>query len=82
MNTKPPSVFVSYSHDSAAHKKWVLELATTLRLRGIDTILDQWDLKAGGDLNHFMEKHLSECDFAVMVCTPTYVKKADSGSGG
>ena len=46
----PPKVFISYSHDSADHKEWVLDFATTLRNRGVDAILDQWDLKPGDDL--------------------------------
>lgn len=78
----PPRVFISYSHDSAPHKEWVLELATTLRNRGVDAILDQWDLKPGHDLPSFMETNLVACDYAVMVCTPKYVAKANSGSGG
>ena len=45
----PPRVFISYSHDSASHKEWVLNFATTLRNRGIDAVLDQWDLKPGDD---------------------------------
>jgi histidyl-tRNA synthetase len=36
-----PSVFISYSHDSAEHKAWVLKLATDLRAAGIDASLDQ-----------------------------------------
>ncbi|MCF7354852.1 toll/interleukin-1 receptor domain-containing protein [Vibrio sp. CK2-1] len=82
MANNPPRVFVSYSHDSAEHKEWVLNFATTLRLRGIDIVLDQWDLKPGGDLPHFMESHLDSSDFILMVCTENYVKKADSGEGG
>ena len=39
-----PVVFVSYSHDSEAHKAWVLKLATDLRSNGVDAILDVWDL--------------------------------------
>lgn len=78
----PPKVFISYSHDSAAHKQWVLEFATTLRNRGVDAILDQWDLKPGDDLPEFMEKNLESADFAVMVCTKRYVTKANAGEGG
>ena len=78
----PPRVFVSYSHDSAEHKGWVLNLATTLRHRGVDAVLDQWDLKPGKDLGHFMETNLVGCDFAIMVCTPNYVQKANAGTGG
>ncbi|WP_211227219.1 SEFIR domain-containing protein [Saccharospirillum impatiens] len=36
-----PRVFISYSHDSQLHKKWVLDIATRLRNSGIDAIVDQ-----------------------------------------
>lgn len=51
-----PKVFISYSHDSIKHKQWVLNLATRLRNNGIDAILDQFELKPGDDIPHFMEK--------------------------
>ena len=78
----PPRVFISYSHDSASHKEWVLNFATTLRNRGIDAVLDQWDLKPGDDIPHFMETELSRSDFVIMVCTESYVEKANAGQGG
>jgi hypothetical protein len=78
----PPRVFVSYSHDSAEHKGWVLNLATTLRNRGVDAVIDQWDLKPGDDLPHFMETEIEKCDYAIIVCTETYVSKANAGKGG
>jgi hypothetical protein len=77
-----PKAFVSYSHDSQDHKKWVLEFATRLRNTRVDAILDQWDLKPGDDLPHFMEKHLAAADRVLMVCTERYVEKANAGSGG
>jgi len=78
----PPRVFISYSHDSAEHKSWVLNFATTLRNRGIDAILDQWDLRPGDDLPHFMETELEKCDVVIIVCSETYVTKANAGAGG
>src|SRR5664280_1189823 len=77
-----PKVFVSYSHDSQSHKKWVLDLATRLRNTGIDAVIDQWELKPGDDLPHFMEQHLAICDYVLMVCTGKYVQKANGGLGG
>lgn len=77
-----PTVFVSYSHDSQEHKKWVLDLATRLRNTGIDAALDQWDLRPGDDLPHFMERNLASSDYVVMVCTENYVTKANNGTGG
>jgi hypothetical protein len=78
----PPRVFVSYSHDSAPHKQWVLAFTTTLRQRGVDAVLDQWELSPGDDLPHFMETQLAQSDFALMICTETYVEKANAGKGG
>lgn len=83
MEVKPiKKVFISYSHDSEEHKKWVLELATRLRSFGIDATLDQWELKAGADIPLFMEQHLTNSDFVVLVCTDKYVEKANAGKGG
>jgi hypothetical protein len=78
----PPRVFISYSHDSAEHKKWVLDFATTLRNRGVDAVLDQWDLKPGDDLPHFMETQLESAEYVLMVCSSRYVEKANAGEGG
>lgn len=77
-----PKVFVSYSHDSQEHKKWVLELATRLRKVGVDAALDQWDLGPGDDIPHFMERNLAIADRVIMVCTQKYVEKANAGTGG
>ncbi|MFM7000501.1 MAG: toll/interleukin-1 receptor domain-containing protein [Limnohabitans sp.] len=77
-----PKVFISYSHDSQDHKKWVLELAIRLRNNGVDAILDQWDLKPGDDLPRFMEQGLMAADRVLMVCTDKYVEKANASAGG
>ena len=77
-----PKVFISYSHDSTEHKKWVLDLATSLRSSGVDAVIDQWDLRPGDDLAHFMETQLTAADRVLMVCTDKYVEKANAGIGG
>ena len=77
-----PKVFVSYSHDSTEHKKWVLDLATGLRSSGVDAVIDQWDLKPGDDLPRFMETNLASADRVLMICTEKYVQKANAGVGG
>ncbi len=76
-----PSVFISYSHDSAEHKNWVLRLATQLRKNGLDAVLDVWDLKPGDDVAKFME-HLTTVDRVVIVCSECYASKAAEGKGG
>ncbi|MBI3374797.1 MAG: toll/interleukin-1 receptor domain-containing protein [Betaproteobacteria bacterium] len=72
---------MSYSHESAEHKNWVLGLAADLRKRGVDAILDVWDLKLGDDVARFME-HLASVDRVVIVCSEDYARKAVVGKGG
>lgn len=82
MTSPAPKVFVSYSHDSEQHKDWVLALATRLVANGVDVVLDQWDLRLGSDLPHFMEQGLSKAHRVLAVCTESYVGKANAGRGG
>ncbi len=77
-----PIVFISYSHDSEEHKKWVRDLASALRNVGIDVILDQWEIGPGDDVPKFMEQSVQRALRVIMVCTDQYVRKADDGQGG
>ncbi len=79
---KAPSIFISYSHDSESHKAWVLRLAIDLRERGVDATLDQWDLAPGQDVAAFMQKGILDADRVLLVCSSTYVRKAEAGTGG
>ena len=67
-----PHVFISYSHDNQAHKDWVRHLAEKLQRNGVETILDQWDLRLGGDLPSFMEQGLAKATRILAICTDTY----------
>ena len=82
MNEQNPKVFISYSHDSEEHKKWVLNLATKLVNHGVDVILDQWDLRIGQDLRFFMEKGINSAKLVLCICSEKYVEKSDNGNGG
>jgi len=79
---KPPAVFISYSHDSEAHKAWVLRLAVDLRERGVDATIDQWELSPGQDVAAFMQRGILEADRVLLVCSESYVRKAEAGAGG
>lgn len=48
----------------------------------MDAVIDQWELRPGDDLPHFMEQNLATCDYVLMVCTAKYVQKANGGLGG
>lgn len=75
-------VFVSYSHDSDAHKDWVRGLGEYLAANGIEVVLDQWDVRLGDDLPAFMENAIRRTDRVIAICTDVYVQKANGGSGG
>ena len=77
-----PKIFVSYSHDSRDHRRWVLDLSTKLIDNGIDVTLDQWDLRLGEDVARFMEAGVRVADRVLVICTPQYVMKANEGTGG
>jgi hypothetical protein len=75
-------VFLSYSHDSEAHRAWVRLLAGRLRQGGVEVTLDQWDLPSGADVVRFMELGIRDADRVLMVCTANYVAKAEERNGG
>lgn len=69
-------VFISYSHDSAEHRAFVLALSNQLRDDGLDCQIDQY-------VNGFppegwprwMENQLEAADFVLLVCTETYLRR-------
>lgn len=77
-----PTVFISYSQEDDEHKKWVKELADRLLSDGIEVTLDQYDLTLGDRLPQFMEQSISDNDYVIIICTPTYKKKSDERIGG
>ncbi|MFC4423693.1 toll/interleukin-1 receptor domain-containing protein [Cupriavidus pampae] len=79
---RPPTVFLSYSHDTPAHKAWVAQLAIHLREYAVEVLLDQWHVNPGEDLEAFMRRGVTTSDRVVMVCTETYVRKVLDGRGG
>jgi hypothetical protein len=79
---KEPDVFISYSHDSKDHKKWVIDLASALESNGVRVRLDQWDVEFGDDLPRYMQEAVTNSDRVLVICTPTYKRKAEAGIGG
>ena len=83
----PPKVFLSYSHDSEEHRDRVLALADRLRAEGIDARVDQYVDNPSEGWPQWMARQIGECDFAVLVCTPTYRQRferedeSDAGKG-
>lgn len=81
--SRNPRLFVSYSWDGEQHKRWVLKLAADLIRNGVKVLIDEWDLQAyNEDLHLFMEEGIRNADHVLIVCTPTYAKRANERQGG
>ncbi len=69
-------VFISYSHDSGDHRKFVLALANQLRGDGLDCRIDQ---HVNGfppeGWQRWMETQIEQADFVLIVCTPQYLQR-------
>jgi len=77
------TVFISYSWDGKPHQDWVLALADRLQIEGgVRVLLDQYEIRAGKNITHFMEKSVAAADKVVMIMTPNYKAKADGREGG
>jgi hypothetical protein len=77
-----PSVFISYSWDSVAHRKWVRDLAGRLVANGVRVWLDEWHVRAGDSLTAFMEQKIATSGHILVVCTPQYARRANARLGG
>ena len=69
-------VFISYSHDTPAHRDQVLALSERLRRDGIDTLLDRYI--EGSPVQgwpRWMLDQLDAADSVLVVCTETYYRR-------
>ncbi|HQU63197.1 MAG TPA: TIR domain-containing protein, partial [Nitrosomonas sp.] len=69
-------VLISYSHDSAAHREYVLSLSERLRDDGIETVLDQYE--NGTPEQGWPRWMLDQLDVAqkvLVICTETYYRR-------
>lgn len=82
VRTNHPIVFISYSHDDSAHRKWVLELADRMMSDGIDVKLDRYELRLGSNLQHFVETSISKSERIIIIFTPNYKLKTIDRTGG
>jgi tetratricopeptide (TPR) repeat protein len=76
-DTDPPKVFISYSHDSEAHRNNVLALANRLRADGVDCVIDQYfeDDPPPQGWPRWMLDCVEETAFVLVVRTETYERR-------
>lgn len=70
-----PRVFISYSHDSDAHREAVLQLAQQLRSWGVDVRLDRFVTVPEDGWSRWMIAQVDEADFVLLVCTAIYRRR-------
>lgn len=73
---------MSYSWGDRSHQQWVSSLVHVLSNAGIEIIIDKRHLELGDSLPKFMEQHIRECGYVLVVCTPDYRVKAEQRKGG
>ncbi len=86
--TQNTTIFISYSHDSDAHRAFVLSLANQLRENGLECQIDQYinGFPPEGWLR-WMEVQIKKADFVLIVCTHPYLQRycgqyLEEGRGG
>ena len=81
---KTPKVFISYSWKSDDYRHYVVDLASALRSKGVDTVLDTWDLVPGQDRFKYMERMINDptIDKVLVLCDKSYMDKANDRKGG
>ena len=81
----PPSVFISYSHDSPEHMDKVLQLATRLRGEGVPCELDQFHESPAEGWPRWTMDQIEESAYVLVCCTEIYNQrfrgKAETGTG-
>jgi hypothetical protein len=73
----PPRVFVSYSHDSEAHRARALGLSDQLRVDLVDARIDRYVQGTPPEgWPTWMHDQIEAADFVLVVCTETYARRA------
>ncbi|MEV6907048.1 toll/interleukin-1 receptor domain-containing protein [Amycolatopsis sp. NPDC051071] len=74
---RQPTVFISYAHDSPAHKDQVRRFAELLRDGGVEVVLDQWVPPGRQDWGTWAVRAIVRCDFTIIIASPGYKRAAD-----
>ena len=84
-NTKNPEAWDNKkleAKDKEEHQAWVIKLATDLKNKGLNIILDKWHLRLGESMTHFMERSVTNSERVLCILTPAYKEKCDNRKDG
>lgn len=73
----PPTLFISYSHDSREHEDRVLALADRLRQDGVDALVDQYNTAPPEGWPLWTDREIQKADFVALVCTENYLRRVE-----
>lgn len=68
-----PDFFISYNHRDEAWAKWI---GATLEAEKYSTVVQAWDMGAGGNFVLEMQKAAAECERTIAVLSPSYLASA------
>src|SRR5690349_10730307 len=71
-----PRVFISYAHDSDAHRELVRDLWIFLCANGVDARIDRVAVEQRQDWALWMEQQVAEADRILIVASPAYQQRA------
>lgn len=74
-----PTVFVSYAHESAQHKRDVLTFCELLAAARVEVRMDRWDLEERKDWQVWATRQILDSDFVVVVASPICRLVGDGG---
>jgi SEFIR domain len=75
MASRPPKIFISYSHDSAEHTRRVRALADRLRTDGIEAWIDQYVQDPDEGWIRWMRSQVKQANRVLLVFTETYQRR-------
>jgi len=77
-----PTVFVSYKWGEEDQNAWVERLARDLRTRGINALLDKWEVRLGESFSNYMTSAISRSDALLFVITKSSVSAVENPAPG
>ncbi|HEU5476193.1 MAG TPA: toll/interleukin-1 receptor domain-containing protein [Actinophytocola sp.] len=78
-----PRIFLSYAHDSDAHRSAVAALAGFLETRGVTVVFDLWHDGGRRDWYAWVLQEIQAADFVIVVASPRYREFGEgNGSSG
>lgn len=74
-------VFISYAHESKELSDLVLNFSNYLRLRGVDSEIDQYEESPSEGWPKWMNRQIQQADYVLVVCSKLFYERYNDFSG-